>query len=274
VEDILTVRTRALLAASAMFVAGVVAARAQDTPERPEQLEARFQIAAMESVLEQAVQLGASHVNAQLQAVAPDMVFMTGAARARGFRLENYGMFFDVDVPVMRRSLQWTFRVLRQNDSNVALAVQDLRRKVASIGDAALRQELERDVRRIERGVPAIRTASAVSPQGNEPVVAQESTSQPSPGGGLIDDPNQAYTESVKNALMNAMLEYSGKFGLAPTDWLTVAARDQEGARRQTIDPYGVTTIVLRIRGADLEAFHSRQINIAEARSRFDIREY
>jgi hypothetical protein len=267
------------VAALALWLAGTAGAGAQEQapPQSAEQMESRFQIAAMEAVLEQAVQLGASNLNMQLQAVAPDMVFLTGAPRARGFRLENYGLFFDVDVPVMRRSLQWTFRVLRQNDAGVAVAVQSLRRRVETIQDATLRQELEREVRRIEREVPAIRAASTAGAQrpGHAPAaaVADESGPGPGPGGAMMDDPGQAYTRAVKQALTTAMLEYSAKFALAPTDWLTVAARDQEGSRRAA-DPYGVSTIVLRVRGSDVKAFHAGQIDIEVARSRVEVREY
>ena len=278
----------------ALLLAGVVAGAQEPAPRasgpdeapRPSgpepaapsgQMESRFQIAAMEAVLEQAVQLGASNVNMRLQAIAPDMVFLTGAPRARGFRLENYGLFFDVDVPVMRRSLQWTFRVLRQNDAGVAVAVQSLRRRVETIQDAALRQELEREVRRIEREVPAIRTTSTAGStrgDGRPPAaVADDPVGRATQGGTMLDDPGQAYTNAVKQALTNAMLEYSTKFALAPDDWLTVAARDQEGSRR-AVDPYGVSTIVLRVRGADVKAFHSGQIDIEEARSRVEVREY
>ena len=69
---------------------------------QPEQMRARFQIAAMEGVLETAVQLGARRMSQQVQAVSPDMLFIAGAARAKGFWLQGYGVFFDVDVPAMR----------------------------------------------------------------------------------------------------------------------------------------------------------------------------
>ena len=65
----------------------------------------------MEKVLERAVQLGAQRVRAQVQAAlpyAPDMLVISGMARARGFWLDGYGVFFDVDVPAMRKSLIWT----------------------------------------------------------------------------------------------------------------------------------------------------------------------
>lgn len=273
------------VAALALVAAGAGSAAAQ--PEKPpvpqEQLEARYRIAAMEAALEQAVQLGASNVNIQLQSIAPDMVFLTGAPRARGFRLENYGLFFDVDVPVMRRSLQWTFRVLQQNDSGMTLALRDLKRKLQTIGDPALRQALEGDVQRIERQVPVLRRAAAARPGAAEApaptsgagtlVAAEARRSTDESQRRLIEDPNEAYTEAVKDALINAMLDYSSKVALAPTDWLTVAARDQEGARR-ALDPYGVSTILLRVKGADLKAFHANEIGLAEARARVEVREY
>ncbi len=283
------VRSRELAgaAALALLAAGAASAQAQKPQVPQEQLEARFQIAAMEGVLEQAVQLGASNVNVQLQALAPDMVFLTGAPRARGFRLENYGLFFDVDVPVMRRSLQWTFRVLQRNDSGVTLALRDFRRKLQNIADPSLRQALEGDLQRLERQFPSARRV-ATSPDASEPTgtAAEEPSrvsgagqavgadaAQASEGHTLLEDPNQAYTEAVKNALIHAMLEYSSKVALSPTDWLTVAARDQEGARR-AMDPYAVSTIILRVRGADLKAFHAGEIGLAEARARVDVREY
>ena len=269
-------RERMGAAVVTLLVTGVGVAHAQQpAPKIREQLEARSQIALMEAVLEQAVQLGASNANMQLQAIAPDMVFMTGAPRARGFRLDNYGLFFDVDVPVMRRSLQWTFRVLQRNDTRAAGAIDDLRRKVATIEDPALRQELERDVRRLEREVPVIRTSARSPGDGSHRAVAASSDTadQSSESRRLVDDPNLAYTEAVKSALINAMLEYSTKFALGPDEWLTVAARDQEGSRRAS-DPYGASTIMLRVKGADVKAFHAGEIELGEARSRIDIREY
>ena len=48
------------------------------------------------------------------------MLFIAGAARAKGFWLEGYGVFFDVDVPAMRRSVAWQFRALDRGDRAAA----------------------------------------------------------------------------------------------------------------------------------------------------------
>ena len=94
----------------------------------PEQMRVRFQIAAMEGVLERAVQLGARRLSQQVQAVSPDMLVIAGAARAKGFALDGYGAFFDVDVPAMRRSVAWSFRQLGRPDGTVETAMAVARR--------------------------------------------------------------------------------------------------------------------------------------------------
>ena len=106
----------------------------------------------MEGVLERAVQLGAQRVRAQVQALAPDMLFITGAARA-AFWLDGYGVFFDVDVPAMRRSLAWSFRVLEQSDRGLELTLTALKRQIAAVDDPAARRDLQQTLQRLEAHV-------------------------------------------------------------------------------------------------------------------------
>ena len=270
--------------AAGLMLLAVVSAGAQVAPQTPqfrEQVQGRFQIAVMEAALEQAVQLGATNINMQVQTLAPEMVFLSGAPRARGFRLRDYGIFFDVAVPVMRPSLSWTFQVLRRNDNaNAMAALNSLRGKLGSVENAQLRQELERDVRRIERELPVMRAATAVAdaPKSADNgktasrVVSQEDVRAPG-SSPVLDDPSQAYSEAVRTALINAMLEYSESIPLSSTEWLTIAVRSQEGSRRQSLDPVSAAVTVLRVRGSDLAAFHSRQINAEVARSRIEVTE-
>ena len=100
-------------------------------------MRARFQIAAMEGVLERAVQLGARRLSQQVQAVSPDMLFIAGAARAKGFWLDGYGVFFDVDVPAMRRSVAWSFRALDRGDRGRRGGDPALKRNLPSVRDPA-----------------------------------------------------------------------------------------------------------------------------------------
>ena len=103
----------------------------------------RFQIAAMEGVLERAVQLGARRLSQQVQSVSPDMLVIGGAARAKGFLLDGYGVFFDVDVPALRRSVAWSFRQLGRPDGSVETAITSLKRNLASVNDPAVRREMD-----------------------------------------------------------------------------------------------------------------------------------
>src|SRR5262245_2241639 len=80
--------------------------------------QARFQIRIMEGVLENAVQHGAQTVSTQMRIVSPDIALFSGPARARGFRLDGYGVFFAVDVPALHRSVTWSVRTLTQSNAD------------------------------------------------------------------------------------------------------------------------------------------------------------
>ena len=124
-------------------------------------MQARFQIAAMEGVLERAVQLGARRLSQQVQAVSPDSSFIAGAARAKGFWLDGYGVFFDVDVPAMRRSVAWSFRALERPDRATEAAIQTLRRNLAVVRDPQARREMEEA---LAAALAHRRTADAAGP--------------------------------------------------------------------------------------------------------------
>lgn len=252
----------------------------QPPGERAQQVQARFQIAAMEGVLERSVQLGARKVGVTVQSVAPEMLFITGAPRARGFWLDGYGVFFDIDVPPMRRSLAWTFRMLDQNDRSVDMALQDLKRQVVALGDTPARQNLLQTVQMLERQVapppalpgmpqPTAAPAGATAQPDDRPMPVLSAEQR-----AILEDPGLAYTNEVKSALVEAMIEYSAPLPIAPDQWLTVAARDQDGSRLQPGDAYDVSTIVLRIKGSDLMAYRSQQITREETTQRVEIREY
>jgi hypothetical protein len=69
----------------------------------------------MERVLEGAVEHGAANLRERLQAVAPDapaQLLILGNPRVRGFRLDGYGLFFDVEVPSLNGTLTWSLRTL------------------------------------------------------------------------------------------------------------------------------------------------------------------
>ena len=55
-------------------------------------------------------------LNQRLQASNTDnMVMLAGLTRARGFRLDDYGVVFDVEFPSMRRSMVWSIQELEKS---------------------------------------------------------------------------------------------------------------------------------------------------------------
>jgi hypothetical protein len=184
------------------------------------QIQARQQISAFESALENAVRIGAQLFERRLQASsAANMVMVAGLTRARGFRLDDYGVLFDVEFPSMRRSMVWT--------------MQELER--ASSGKARQVNEVTSTVR-----------------------------------------PREIYQSEITNALVTAVLDYTRSVGVADDEWLTVAARESVVDRRVMPGDPGDTaiTIILRIKGRDLNVMRDRQLSREEARKRVEVKQY
>jgi hypothetical protein len=247
------------------------------------QEKARYQIAVMESVLETAVQRGATTMTRQWRSVAPEMLMIGGAARARGFRLDGYGLFFAVDVPAMQRSVMWTWRMLDRDSSGATTAIQSLRNFIRSVSDSAQRRELEQAVRRLEVQVsPYTRPGDAPGQSGSPDTVAGRTqagatavtSTVTTPVVEAMEDPNEIYSSAVKSALIEAMLDYSQALVVGADESLTVAARDSN-ARGIGADEQGESmTIFIRIKGSDLQAFYAGRITRDEARKRVEVREY
>lgn len=82
-------------------------------------------------------------------------------------------------------------------------------------------------------------------------------------------NPDAHYVESVKSQLVNAMVRLSHSLELRPDEWLTVSARDGSESPGQLTEP---STMILRIRGADLADFFAGRISLDEARRRVQVR--
>jgi len=246
---------------------------------------ARYQVAVMESVLETAVQRGATVMTRQWRSVAPEMLLIGGTARARGFRLDGYGIFFVVDVPAMRQSVVWTWRMLDRDSGGAGTAVQSIRNFIKSVNDPAQRKELEQAIRRLEMQVSPYSRPGDGSAQGPpaEQVAARSSAAggaanlpspDPAPAGEMMADPSESYTAAVQEALIGAMLDYSKALSVGADESLTVAARDNNARSIGADDQGDAMTIFIRIKGADLQALHSGRITRDEARKRVEVRQY
>src|ERR1700719_3772389 len=121
------------------------AAGARDQAQNAAARDQRYQIGVMERVLEQAVEHGAARTRERMRAVLPPAEMLPSAnARVRGFRLEGYGVLFDVEVPDLPTSLPWSFLMLDQNGLGLASALQQLRSIVEKTGDTNAEQALKR----------------------------------------------------------------------------------------------------------------------------------
>jgi hypothetical protein len=206
------------------FVLSASASVGAQSPARPVeatslQIQARQQIATLEGALENAVLQGTQMLNQRLKDSNTDnMVMLAGLTRARGFRLDDYGVMFDVEFPTMRRSMVWSIQTL---ESNAGRAVR--------AADAA----------------PTIR-------------------------------PREIYQTEIANALVNAIVEYKGSVGIAAHEWLTVAARESVLDRRFVPgDPNDTAiTVILRIKGSDLQALREGSLAREDGRKRVDVKHY
>ncbi len=274
-------RLRSGLAAIVLFASVAPAFAQAPPPKAPD--KRRYDMKVMEGALVGAVRHGAEVLGAQLKPYNPNLVLLTGMARARGFLLDGYGAFFDVEIPALRESVAWSIRTMAMEaDPYLVQWLAGLRRSVAEVPDAAARKRLEQNIAQIEDQLhasdvpapaPAARPSDArrVSSAGvRQEAVAPAATAAPVPP--VLKDPAALYTETVKNALIDAMLDYSGPMGIGPDEWLTIAARDAEGPLGPG-DLYDAVTIVLRIKGSDLAAFRADRITRDEARKRVEVRE-
>ena len=237
-------RTTATVAAVVTLWAATAGAQAPAKSAELEQIKQRQRLSLMEGVLERAVANGADNLLRQVKSVMPDVPMLTGAPEVRGFRLEGYGVFFDVEVPALRLPIAWTLRYVDRN----RLALAQLRAMVLE-QPLQERERLETLVRQIEQ-----RNASEVPPKVDPEVVR---------------DPNEAYTRAVKEALVDAMIESSGHLNLGPDEWLTVAARDN--VPNDPLVPGDATdlkSVIFKIKGSDLAAFRSGQLTLEKARER------
>jgi hypothetical protein len=247
------------------------------------QIKSRQRISTMEGVLERAVMNGADNLLRQMETVLPNAAMLTGPPRVRGFRLEGYGLFFDVEVPGVEMSVAWPLRALLNDTRAASALIGDLKVQLARVSPRE-REALEHVVRQLEMtlppappqaaaraGAPTV-SAASLSPDGG-PAVAPPPVAPIDPD--VLDDPYKAWTREVKSALMEAMLENSGPLEIGADEWLTVAAQDS--APRDPLVPgssVDSSIVYLRVKGSDLAEFHARRLTLSEAVMRVEVREY
>lgn len=293
--------------ATAILVIGTLSAGAQQAEAAPQaapQPQAtrpapdprRQDVQMMEVALTRALQTGARQLAQLLRVNDPTSAFVTEIGRARGFILEGYGIFFDVDVPGMKQSVVWAAQVNELARDRVttlqaagSMAPDDPRRGPAY---ARVRQ-IDRLIQALQAGqvlLPPAPSATApaqlVAPDRveamsvNESVLVQSGVPVPPPAASLVPDlqnmqvrdPDELYTESVKNALIDAMLGYSKLLKIEHNEWLTVAASDSDGPIPGQLDDR--SRILISIKGSDLALFQAGTLTRDEVRKRVQVKEF
>lgn len=276
-----------------------------DATGRGATLTARYHVRQMENVLERAVQHAADMMRRRLRAVTPDVLALAGTPRAQGYRLDGYGLFFSVEVPRLSESVNWALRALSQDSDERVLA--SLQKLAAAEQDPTMRADLERAIRSVQMQLAAVsrvsgmppgaggrRAGSAVAasaerqvapasgttpPEPPRPMAEADATSSPQSPGSTpsgdppMQDPSVAYEDEVKQALVDAMLDYAGPLAQASDEWVTVAARDAG----YVAFPDAVTdmvTVTLSVRVADLIEFRAQRLTRDEARTRVVVKEF
>ena len=269
-----------------LFAAPAMAQTPPTAPAKPLNLgDLRHHIYVMEGALARAVDYGAKQLNREILQMMPGVFMLEGEARARGVHLDGYGVFFDVRVPMMRQSMVWSMRMmLDQDDAQTQASIDEVRRALRGVTDAPTRVSLERLLKQLEsRSAGAVqqRNAGDVTPgvvmpnMIDTPPVSRASSATPRDSV-WAKDPNRAYTEAVTRALVDAMIDYSAPMQIGSDQWLTVAARDDEG--RDSLAPPDpleeVVTMIYRIKGSDLQEYRQGRIDRDEVRRRVQLSQF
>jgi hypothetical protein len=284
------VKGYAVVVIAGIVAAGPVPASAQTPRESPETrlqrqqeaaqarraAEQRYQIGQMERLLEGAVEHGVTIIRDHLHALAqvqPDTL-VSDNAHARGFRLEGYGIFFDVVVPSFETSWTIALRTLDQTDLGLESAIRRLQSHIQTSGDPDLVQALKRLELQVNPSL--VTRASAPAAAGARTVTAAAASVPADPPQPVDDpilaDPNEAYRTEVTQALKDAMLSHSSSLGIAPTEWLTIAAKGNDDRPRLAPADSETRTRILRLRGSDLAEFLAGRITREEALKRIEVR--
>jgi hypothetical protein len=259
----------------------------QPSPASPERVR---EVRMLEGIFVNAVNQGASDLTQQMQMIDPGTVIpgsvMVSPAHARGIALDGYGVLFDVDLPLMNMSVMWSRRQLAV--LNLREQISEARRVLAHAASPADQQRITAQIDMLTNtlyvltGPPPGNTSSIASGV----VAVSQGGAQPAPGSVMaattdaaaapIDitrTPDEMYSDAIKKALMDTMVNHSSALMLGDDEWLIVAARDNNGPSIPgAIDDR--SGVVLRIKGSDLAAFRTNKMTRDEVLKKVEIREW
>ncbi len=226
----------AVVAASAVTLGAQTRSDAQAAETQIQQR--RYQFQQMEVLLENAARQGAQETVMRAQMALPLGTLFMGRAHAKGFPLDGYGVVFDIEIPIILESQVLLSQMAPTPD------------RLPPAGPGA---------RPVSGGATGTTRATGVVP--DDPTDRSPVVTDP-----FLRDPNAFYRTAVRDKLVDVMIEYSRPLGIADTEWLSVVARSEEDPGRGLQDDS--RTLILRIKGADLAAFHAGKLTRDEIKKR------
>src|SRR5688572_8314288 len=169
-------------------------------------LQRRFQFQLMESVIENHVRQGAQEVATRAQGVMPVGVLFIGEPKAKGFPLDNYGVVFDVEIPEIRESAVILNQFARPT---LVTPPQTGNQMVSST---------------------SVGKTGATGVVADDPMAKSPATRDP-----FLADPNQFYRDTVKQKLVDVMLDYSKALDIGANETLSIVARGEDDPIRTSM---------------------------------------
>jgi hypothetical protein len=234
-------------------------------------LDPRYQIGLMEGILQRAAEHGAKVTRDRARLVIPGDMLLSDDVHVRGFRLEGYGVFFDIDMPDLEGTMPWILSTLDKNDLGLDNAIRAMRALAEASGNVNDRQALQRIEMQLSPGLPG-GTARPMQVGAQSITPSVPDAPRVDPNDPILRDPQGVYRAEVIDALSEAILDHSNGLRLEPGEWLTVAARGRETLPRLSPADTDSPTILISVRGEDLIALLGRQVSREEARRRIVIK--
>lgn len=248
-----------------LFITPISArAQSEQQSEALDQAKLLLQLESMEQHLEDAVSRGVDTLEKKLPPLLAGRVFFAGLIQVRGFYLEGYGLFFDVEYPVVRRSILWSIDSMEWLNLRMTDRLQDLRLRMQSMKEGSRREAIQKVILEIETAVQ-IRASTELS---SDDKIGLSFIEQ---GKEISIDPQELYLKTLTSELTDVIIESSEIVSLRGNEWLTVAARDGRSFTNRSYwkIPHAFPhTLTLRILGADLLAIRDGKLSSEEARNR------
>jgi hypothetical protein len=202
-------------------------------------------VLSFETNLREAVDLAGQRMSERAYQIAPVQIVQMRAATVRGVPLEGFGYHFDVQIPGVL-------------GSGLALLEMALKSQ-QMMPSGPVWAPSARPVSQTQAG-----DRTSVSPASPDPMVKPPVTEA---------SLNSMYTNFVKEALIDAILDTAGVLILVDTEKLAVTASGDDVITNQ-LQRLNNRQLVLTIKGVDLNALRSGRINRDQARDRIVVQAF